>query len=126
MSNMLVSANLWPGRYGPSFTTTAGAPGSAGTNETRVDRPNEGLSGVSTTDNPATSAGVLATPTRGNFDTYHAVGYVSKQVAQIDTTQLGVTVWRAQQYAAPGPQTIAPQNYTVPGAATFAEAPVNT
>lgn len=69
------------GTYGKNFTTN-GAPASAGTDQTRQDYINEGLPGVATTTytDPATN------PTRGRFDTYKAIGYVSKQVAQIDTS----------------------------------------
>lgn len=75
------------GTYGSNFSTINGAPGSAGTDDLRVDRPNEGLPGVATVKNAGTDNYGPLTQTRGNFDTFKAIGYVSKQTAIIDTTQ---------------------------------------
>ena len=72
------------GTYGKNFTVN-GAPASAGTDQTRQDRPNEGLPGVATTGN-TNADGTVTNPTRGNFDTGKAIGYVSRQVATIDTS----------------------------------------
>lgn len=65
-----------------NFTTRGGAPASAGTDQTGQDYINEGRPGVATTGNtdPATN------PTRGQFDTFKAIGKVSRQYAQIDTS----------------------------------------
>lgn len=63
---------------------------SAGTTDTRVDRPDEGLTGVSTVANPAnTSTNVLAAAnaTRGTFDAGEARGLInSRPAAVIDTS----------------------------------------
>jgi len=67
--------------YGKNFSSAGGAPGSAGTNDVRVDRINESLPGQATTDDPN-----LATETRGNFDSFKAIGKVSRQKAIIDTS----------------------------------------
>ena len=72
------------GTYGKNFTVN-GAPASAGTDQTRQDRPNEGLPGVATVDN-TNADGTVTSPTRGNFDTYKAIGQVAKQTAIIDTS----------------------------------------
>jgi len=55
---------------------------SAGTKDTRVDRPDEGLPGVATTSNPTANP-----PTRANTDTGRASGLRSpKPRAVIDTS----------------------------------------
>lgn len=69
------------GTYGKNFTTN-GSPASAGTDQTRQDYINEGVAGVATT----TYTSPSTNPTRGNFDTYKAIGQVSRQVATIDTS----------------------------------------
>jgi hypothetical protein len=61
----------------------ANAPSSAGTTDTRVDRPEEGLPGVANVANPTANP-----PSRGSFDAGLAHGSRRpKPVAQIDTTQ---------------------------------------
>lgn len=72
------------GTYGKNFTVNGG-PASAGTDQTRQDRPNEGLPGVATVGN-TNADGTVTSPTRGNFDTYKAIGQVSRQSAIIDTS----------------------------------------
>ena len=70
-----------------NFQGGGGSPGSAGDNSTRVDRPNEGLPGVATTDG-TTTFGDPTTPTRGNFDTYKATSMRGvRPKAYIDTTE---------------------------------------
>ena len=64
-----------------NYNTPGGGIGSAGTNDVRVDRPNEGLSGQATTDDTT-----AANPTRNNFDTFKAIGTLSRQNATIDTS----------------------------------------
>jgi hypothetical protein len=60
---------------------SGGALPSAGTHDTRVDRPEEGLPGIATTDNPD------ADPiTRATFDAGKPSVRVSRAAAQIDTT----------------------------------------
>ena len=72
------------GLYGKNFSPN-GAPGSAGTDQTRQDYINEGLSGVATAGN-TNADGSVTNPTRGNFDNYKAIAYVSRQNCQIDTS----------------------------------------
>lgn len=56
---------------------------SAGTTDTRVDRPDEGLPGLADVDNPTANP-----PTRASFDTGTATGLGNlKNKAYIDTTQ---------------------------------------
>jgi hypothetical protein len=60
-----------------------GAPASAGTTDTRVDRPEEGLPGVANVANPTANP-----PTRATFEAGKATGYRRpKPRAVIDTTQ---------------------------------------
>lgn len=62
---------------------------SAGTRDTRVDRPEEGLTGVATAENPANASNVLpaASATRATFDAGEARGLInSKPAANIDTS----------------------------------------
>ncbi len=108
------------GLYGKNYNTSGGGPGSAGTNETQVDRINEGLSGEYTT----TNNGATFVATRGNFDTFKAIGTVSRQMAQIDTSGTsGITPWKSLQNAAPPAYTHGPGSYyNVPAAAATAEA----
>jgi len=70
--------------YGKNFTVN-GAPASAGTDQTGQDYINEGTKGVATVGN-TNSAGSVTTPTRGQFDTFKAIGQVSRQTATIDTS----------------------------------------
>jgi len=57
--------------------------GDAGTIDTRVDRPEEGLPGVATVDNPTANPA-----TRASFDAGLAHGYTKpRATANIDTTQ---------------------------------------
>ena len=65
------------------FVSNSGAPASAGTPYTRVDRPNEGLAGEATTQN----TNPTSTPTRANFDTSKAViPKAAVQRAIVDTS----------------------------------------
>jgi len=71
----------------------AGAYGSAGTQDTRVDRPEEGLPGVATIGNAS-----AATPTRASYDSAKAGGFevqgqgaAGRVVGTIDTTWTGGT-----------------------------------
>lgn len=57
--------------------------GAAGTTDTRVDRPEEGLPGLATVDNPTANP-----PSRATFDAGKATGYTKpRPTAVIDTTQ---------------------------------------
>lgn len=57
--------------------------GDAGTTDTRVDRPEEGLPGLATVDNPTANP-----PSRASFDAGLANGLTrGKTSANIDTTQ---------------------------------------
>lgn len=63
-----------------------GAPSSAGTRDTRVDRPSEGLPGLATVDNPTANP-----PTRANLELGQAVAAGKGAgdlgpVAQVDTS----------------------------------------
>lgn len=61
---------------------SGGAPASAGTEDVRVDRPEEGLPGVATVDNPTANP-----PTRATFDAGLAHGLRQpKPRAVIDTS----------------------------------------
>lgn len=62
----------------------AGGPNSsAGTRDTRVDRPEEGLPGLATVENPDANP-----PSRASFDTAQARGFRQPNPASvIDTTQ---------------------------------------
>lgn len=71
----------------------AGVYGSAGTRDTRVDRPDEGLPGLATVENPTANP-----PTRYAFDQNHAAGFevqgqgaAGRVVGTIDTTWTGGT-----------------------------------
>jgi len=62
--------------------TGGGAPKSAGTDDTRVDRPDEGLPGLATKSNPTANPA-----TRGSFDRGTAGGFRQpKPKAVIDTS----------------------------------------
>lgn len=57
--------------------------GDAGTTDTRVDRPEEGLPGLATVDNPTANP-----PSRASFDAGIASSYTKpRAAANIDTTQ---------------------------------------
>jgi len=57
--------------------------GDAGTTDTRVDRPEEGLPGLATVDNPTANP-----PSRASYDAGLATGLTrGKTAANIDTTQ---------------------------------------
>lgn len=66
------------------MATSGGASNSsAGTRDTRVDRPEEGLPGLATVENPTANP-----PSRASFDAAQANGFRSpKPKAVIDTTQ---------------------------------------
>ena len=71
----------------------AGVYGSAGTRDTRVDRPDEGLPGLATVENPTANP-----PTRASFDIARANGFEvmgqgasGRVVGTIDTTWTGGT-----------------------------------
>lgn len=69
--------------------------GSAGTHDTRVDRPEEGLPGLATTENPTANP-----PSRATFDAGLAAGGKrATQKAQVDTTQNGIDPWTALKRA---------------------------
>jgi len=56
--------------------------GDAGTRDTRVDRPDEGLPGIATVENPTANP-----PSRGTFDTNKATGFrLAPKPGVIDTT----------------------------------------
>ena len=60
-----------------------GAPTSAGTNDTRVDRPEEGLPGLATTTNTTANP-----PSRATFDSGLAAGgEVAGYTGVVDTTE---------------------------------------
>lgn len=82
-----------------STTGTAhGAPASAGTTDTRVDRPEEGLAGLATVDNPTANP-----PSRASFDAGRAAGgEVAHQVAQVDTSGHLIDPWTALKRGLPG------------------------
>ena len=64
------------------MAANGGAMGSAGTEDTRVDRPSEGLPGLATIDNPTANP-----PTRANQDVGMAHGFRKpKPRAVIDTS----------------------------------------
>lgn len=75
-----------------------GAPyGSAGTKDTRVDRPEEGLPGLATTTNTTANP-----PSRATFDAGLAAGGErAGAVAQVDTSAYGITPWAALTRAKP-------------------------
>lgn len=75
-----------------------GAPASAGTRDTRVDRPNEGLPGLATVENPTANPA-----TRGAYDIAgSAGGMVNTVQAQVDTTETaGIPTSQAVKRAKP-------------------------
>jgi hypothetical protein len=60
---------------------TATSTSSAGTRDTRVDRPEEGLPGLATVENPTANP-----PSRASFDQGKPAVTAHRQVAQIDTS----------------------------------------
>lgn len=76
---------------------SGGAPSSAGTKDTRVDRPEEGLAGLATTTNPTANP-----PSRASFDAGLAAGVQpAKAVAQVDTSSYSIDPWSAVKRANP-------------------------
>jgi hypothetical protein len=71
--------------------TNGGAPADAGTLDTRVDRPEEGLPGLATVNNPTANP-----PSRAAFDAGLAAGgEVSGATAQVDTSSYLIDPWTA-------------------------------
>lgn len=76
---------------------SGGAPSDAGTKDTRVDRPEEGLPGLATTANPTANP-----PSRATFDAGLAAGArTSYAVAQVDTSFYSIDPWAAVKRANP-------------------------
>lgn len=76
---------------------SGGAPAGAGTKDTRVDRPEEGLPGLATTTNPTANP-----PSRAAFDAGLATGArASYAVAQVDTSGYSIDPWAAVKRANP-------------------------
>lgn len=69
-----------------NYSAAGGSPGSAGTDEVRVDRINESLTGESTIDNETGNLLDPVTPTRNILDSFKATGgRVARQTGTIYT-----------------------------------------
>lgn len=81
-----------------------GSIGSAGTGDTRVDRPEEGLAGLATKGTAGWPENPTANPpSRASFDAGLAAGGKrAVQSAQIDTSQNGIDPWTALKRGLPG------------------------